>query len=411
MRYSYDRSATTKRLDLSWVEGLRKDFLTLLKNLPRIKDYKDAHKVRSAIRVYRTNFDSLFFERFLNHDLKYESPSLSENDVKYIDRKLRKSGWDFSSELSGMPIGFTDDYHSEEQRFRDFERESPQWKTRMQRKAQIFWKDMKEILEWFQAAKQQPGFDVKIPAIENTVIEGFKIEIRGFDVEDPQHEKNLGMVREGMKRYRHRASVVAPILLRKQCPIELEFEAKLDKGGEYSNGVVTFWTSSLGGEKGPDWVVHALAHEMGHHLWKTYLSKEAQDFWYATIRGDFGELNLAELLAKWPGDAWAFQFPKLMADTDPILALQVDSISQKDGNLRDLQSKEDFQRLFDSGERTIQVPKTPITGYANKNPEEAFCEALGLLVAYGSKALHERVRWWLRTVAPGAFKTAHRRSV
>ena len=47
------------------------------------------------------------------------------------------------------------------------------------------------------------------------------------------------------------------------------------------------------------------------------------------------------------------------------------------------------------------VPKSPITGYAGKNTEEAFCEAVGRLVAYGPLVIPETVRGWLRAVLPG----------
>ena len=35
-----------------------------------------------------------------------------------------------------------------------------------------------------------------------------------------------------------------------------------------------------------------------------------------------------------------------------------------------------------------------------------FCEAIGILVAYGAQAVHERVRAWLHTAMPGEVKIA-----
>lgn len=397
--------AAIKRLDLAWVEGLRKDFLTLLKNLPRVKDYKTAHQLREGLKGYRKNFDELFFEHFLNKDLKYnyENFGLSEGEAKWIDKQLRSIAWAFSAELSTMPIGFKDDYYSEEARFATFEREAPAWKARLQRKAQVFWKEMKSTIEWLENVRKKQ-FNVKVPTSENATLEGFKLLMKGYEPDDPYHPEELEILKEGLKRYRQRASAVAPILLQKQCPIEIEFKSTLDKGGEYGNGVVTFYMSSVA-NRGPDWVVHALAHEMGHHLFKTFLSQGARDFWYQTIRGDYGDLDIKELLDKWPGDTWAYAFPEVMGKEDPVLALQVDAISHDQG-YGQLQKKEDFEKLYNEGTRTLRVPKTPITGYANKNPEEAFCETLGLLVAYGPQAVHEKVRWWLDTVIPGAVKVA-----
>ncbi len=144
---------------------------------------------------------------------------------------------------------------------------------------------------------------------------------------------------------------------------------------------------------------------MGHHLYRTFLSTEAQVFWTQTLRGDYGDLDIPTLLNKWPGEAWAFEFSRYMKDSDPILALQVESLSHN-RETRDLQSKADFQALLDRGVKTLRVPNTPITGYANKNPEEAFCETLGMLVAYGPMAVHEKIRHWLDVTLPGAVKTA-----
>lgn len=41
-----------------------------------------------------------------------------------------------------------------------------------------------------------------------------------------------------------------------------------------------------------------------------------------------------------------------------------------------------------------------ISEYAKKNAEEAFCEALGLLAAYGSRAVGAEVAAWLQTIVP-----------
>ena len=393
------------RLDLAWVEGLRKDFLTLLKNLPRVHDYKTAHQLRDAFQVYRKNFDDLFFEHFLNNDLKYNQ-GISEGDVKWYDKKLRGPAWSFSTELR-PPIGFADEYRTEAVQFAEFQREYPQWKARVQRKAQLFWKEMKDFLDYYTRVHDKPGIDVQVPAIENATLEGFKLVMKGFKEGDEYHEKELAVLKEGLKLYRQRASAVAPILLKKQLPVFIEFKTTLDKGGEYNHdGTITFFASSIS-NKGPKWVAHAMAHEMGHHLWRAALSKEAQNYWYATIRGDYGDLDIQELLNKWPGDTWAYDFPRVLGETDPILALQVDAVSHEGGRGgRDLQTKEDFQKLLDSGQKTIIVPKTPITGYANKSPEEAFSETIGLLVAYGPRALDPKVRMWLDTALPGAFKSA-----
>lgn len=401
MGYRYDRRARVQQLDLSWVEGLRKDFLTLTKNLPRVKDYKTALQLNDAFRTFRENFKDLFFENFINRDLKYNL-GVSEGDAKWFDKMLRKSGWDFQIELS-PPIERVNDYYSEEARFRQFEEAAPKWKARVQRRAIEFWKDIKEFIDYYERTQKKPVY-VKMPAVDNTTIEGFKLEMRGFEEDNEVHREELAILKEGLRIYRTRASQVAPVLLAKQVPITCEFKSTLDQGGEYDNGHIRFYMSSAL-NRGPKYVAHALAHEMGHHLFTSILGGEAQTFWHQTIRGDFGDMDLDELLAKWPEGAWAFDIVEKIGDKDPLFALQVDAISH-DRSYSEPQTKADFQKLRDQGMKTIRVPQHPVTGYGNKSPEEAFCEAIGLLVAYGPRAVHERVRWWLDTVLPGKFKVA-----
>lgn len=398
--YDYDRrTARDLQLDLAWIEGLRKDFLTLLKNLPRVHDYKTAHELRAAVNIYRKNFEKVFFEHFLNHDLKQNS-EVSESDAKWFDRELRGVAWSFSIELT-VPIGYADEYRTEGACFAEFQREFPGWKTRIQRKAQAFWKEMKKFVDFMQARHGKP-FNVHVPEEENVQFDGFNLVLHGFDQSSEYNVKELTIIEAGLRWYRARASAVAPILMRRQLPIIVEFAGTLDKGGEYNGSTITMFASSIV-NKDPKWVAHVMAHEMGHHMWRSYLSGEAQKFWHETIRGDWGPIDLQELVDKWPGDAWAFQFPEIMGDKDPILALQVDAFTH-DSSHKDVQSKADFQALLDSGVKTLVVPKHPITGYANKSPEEAFCEAIGLLVAHGPAALHEKVRWWLDTAMAGAIK-------
>jgi hypothetical protein len=54
----------------------------------------------------------------------------------------------------------------------------------------------------------------------------------------------------------------------------------------------------------------------------------------------------------------------------------------------------------------VKVPAVPISAYAGKNSEEAFCEAVGILVSRGPRALHPKVRWVLSLMFPGQVRMA-----
>lgn len=397
--------ASTSTLDLAWVEGLRKDFLALLKNLPKVKDYNTAHQLRAAFTTYRGRFEEMFFERFLHRDLKenYEKYGIGQSDSKWLQRKLGEDVGPWASELR-VPIDFADDYWNMESRYVQFEREYPKWEARVRRKAQIAWKSIREAIEWIE--RNGKKVDVTMPDVDQIDMEGFHVRVRGYDPTEEYGVRGVEIFKHGLRIYRHNAAARFPLLLKKQCPITLECDSSVNKAGEYSyQGLITFHAWGVSSES-PERAAHILAHEMGHHIFRTYLSGEARTFWEQTIRGDFGDLDLKELLDRWPGDAWAFDMPQKMKD-DPILGLQVAAYSGEREN-ESKQSKEDFQKMYDEGVRTLRVPKTPITGYAGKNSEEAFCEAVGLLVAYGPRAVHERVRWWLDTALPGQVKLARR---
>lgn len=400
--------ATTIKIDGPWVDKLRKEFLMLMKNLPRVKDYATAIELSNAFKRWNNQFNEIFFKQFLNRSLKYEH-DISDSTRDYLDQKLREPGWSFHIEMS-LPISRADDYWSPEARFHQYQEKVGTWEKRLRRKAQVFWKGLKDAIDFYENhlekhpdKKTPSSMRTDVPVTEKTTLEGFQVLIRGYNQDNETNRKGLESFKEGLKIYRKKASQRLPILLKRQLPVIVDFEFVLDKGGTYNrDGTITFYASSLV-SKGPFWASHVMAHEMGHHLWKTSLSGGAQDFWTTAIRGDYGDLNIQEVVDKWPGDAWAFEFSRVIGDTDPILALQMEAIGGKrDGP----NSKEDFQKLLDNGQTILKVPKTPISGYASKSPEEAFCEAIGLLVTYGPNAVHEKIRHWLDVVLPGQIKTA-----
>ena len=95
---------------------MRKDFLLLVRNIPKVKDYQIGIQLKAAITLWTNRFDELFFKQYLNKAFKYDQ-TLNESDRNYYDRKLRKLGWDFYIELGQMPLNRADDYWSPEARF------------------------------------------------------------------------------------------------------------------------------------------------------------------------------------------------------------------------------------------------------------------------------------------------------
>jgi hypothetical protein len=387
--------AATKVVDEDLIESLRKDFLVLLKNIPRVTDYKTGARLREAFVIYKKRFDELFFKQFLN---EYKS----NGDTRF--EGLRKPAWDLYIELS-LPLGYPDEYVKEETRFAYYQTEVKTWEPRIRSKAQKFWKAAKEALSY-----QTSPVEVQVQDVDRLVMEGFQVEVVGYDPNSSWQSELIPKFKESLRRYRRNAAKTVPWLLKNQLPLEASFKTKLDEGGEYRGryiyiALTIFTTGDV------DNGVHVLAHEMGHHMYKG-LSKPAREFWDTAIRQDYGPLDLAGVLAKWPsGMRWASDFVEMMATKDPVLALQVDVLSMGHGNRTRMEEREDFQNAYDGGTLEMAVPQSPITGYAGKNSEESFCEAIGRLVAYGPRAILPIVRHWLEIAIPGDVKTAAQRVV
>ncbi len=386
------RLAVTKTIDVDWVEKLRKDFLILMKNIPRVTDYATGAKLREGFKFFHANFKLWVFDEFLN-------PRKEEGNATF--EGIRKSAWDFYIELS-MPLGYPDDgYNTEASLFARYEQEKRTWEPRLRGKAQKFWKDLKDTLSYVKDQKAE----VVVPDVDRLVIEGFQAEIRGFDPTSDWQQESLAKIKEALRQYRRKATQRLPWLVQKQLPLVLNFQSKLDEGGRYHGNYITVAMGALAGQP-PEWGVHILAHEMGHHLYKS-LSGAAKKFWDTAILQDYGPLDLKEILDIWPeGWTWASDFVDKMSLRDPVLALQVDVLSISSNSSKAYEKREDFQQALEGGKTTLAVPQHPITGYAGKNSEESFCEAVGRLVGYGPATVLPDVRHWMDIVIPGEIKAA-----
>ena len=148
----------------------------------------------------------------------------------------------------------------------------------------------------------------------------------------------------------------------------------------------------------PDHIAYVIAHESGHHLWRTRLSNAAKAEWTSLARASAAPLDLALLLAHWPeGQSWRAAVRSL-ARVRPELA-QVLEGEFAHGALQDFSDRERVAEALRRGEPWT-APGRSITAYASRSPEEAFCEALALLLTRGPAAVHDDVAQWVRAVAP-----------
>lgn len=267
------------------------------------------------------------------------------------------------------------------------------------------------VEEWNEVRPQEPverGVRVVIPSQAVARIEGFDVVLVG--AEDSTESRNqIARLTAVLRTFRQRMTRIAPRIVERLTRVRL-FVDLLGASPRTASG--TFFPEEnkivLYPTHIPDEAryVHTLAHELGHVVFQRVLGAQTQFAWYRFIEGDMGELDVERLLAKWPTDEYGEHVPlehvfREIKDEDPVLALQVEALATGWGT-RTYYSKdyEWFEReAREKGAALeIRVPSTPITAYANVSPEEAFCEAFGMLVAYGPRTILPRVYLWLETV-------------
>jgi hypothetical protein len=141
---------------------------------------------------------------------------------------------------------------------------------------------------------------------------------------------------------------------------------------------------------------------MGHHLFQTVLKGEAQKAWSVLIKGGRAQVDLRDVMRLIKPGEDTSDFADRIVREDPILALQLHTLMW-DPSYADLgfPSLEKIRRyLDDGGDPIVIVPSKPITGYAAKNPEEAFCETLGIAVGYGPRTLLPAIKAWFQRFIP-----------
>ena len=177
-----------------------------------------------------------------------------------------------------------------------------------------------------------------------------------------------------------------------------------------------------------DAAVQVLAHEAGHHIWKTVLRPEQREIWEKLVTQRV-PLDYTAILRAWDTvHAAAGLAPQKLIDLfpylreeNPELYLQIliassvydPNYSKKKGGTPwkwsnaplhwyrrgDVEHRASVQT---GGGRyaSDKVPALPITAYAATNPEEAWCDAFGNLIAHGKGTVLEPIRDLIYTFFP-----------
>ena len=486
-----------------FVDQLRKDFLTLMKNLKRVKTYSHALQLHGGFKTWRDRFAEFVAQiredlegrlRAAKMNLSYGKANVGWTEKHISDLSV---AYKFLYELRDFPLQIGDKlYDPKRQTFGDMPEEAvferyrdrvKKWEGRARRASRKTWKTLRTIANWTRQGGHWGGGEEPVSILtrerENIRLSGFKVQVVAYDETRSSHVEGIENLKAGLSFYSRRAKKVLPWLLTKAVPIIAEFQvsgARGAVGGYYhrSDKTVTlsFWTLT----DDPARIAQVIAHEMGHHIHQTVLTTKARNAWNDLIKGSKIEIDLLDILrrgrekiaasskgtgdwrvimsaamktdkwenarirlkaiaklyspwfsaAEWNG--WVAEvrtiaakfgmtvksiedeirpddkrdldkLEKQIAKTDPELAMQIDTL-QHDQSLADLKLYS-LRRIADyinkGGQHTFMVPRRPITAYAGKNPEESFCEVLGLAVSRGPRALHPEVKGWFSRFAPG----------
>lgn len=390
-------------LNAARVQQLRRDFLTFMKNTKRADSYDKAIRWLDAMNRWSRGLEDYLYKQVLGdlNDMKFRG-DVDEGWAKYWDDEIRKGTWPFVIDAA-PPISHADRDIGEDSQFYRFRERLPKWERRVRREARKAWKVLSEFVEWYEQ-REGETFLVNEPTDETIKVEGFDVILHGADdlsdYMQTQLPEEMDKLFAGLKHYKSRVSKVFPLLLRQKLPIQVDFRCGLDEGGRYEGRYVMLCPTAFAN---PKRVAKIMAHEMAHDVWQRYLTREKQNAWERFISGNYGKLNLRKL-GEMLGKESTFENKKVMRE-DPVLYLQM--MGLYDSPL----TKHQMQNIFNGDElleavnngslpEEVNVQAKPISGYAAKNPTEAFCEAVGLLVAYGPGAVFEEVRELLKSLLP-----------
>jgi hypothetical protein len=398
-----------ERTDTQLDYAKQRGFISTREHQQGLKDNKTAltkfNEARKLFVTFRQNFEKWWKYKFL--------PTIKREDAPWYHEQVIQKAFRATIELGSLfPTSYDSktDKHLPAPWMLDHQRE----RERNIKRYQVAWNDAFKALDEYievverdreRGVKLPPGTDQR-PSIEQMDIEGFPVLLRGWNLLKPEDaKKSVNIIREGLKLYKKNAAKRLPSMLKYTVPFQAAWECRADQAAtydEFKTRIKLCMNWPTAGRPDIKRMAHVIAHEMGHHLWKKVLSGGSRKFWEAVIDSDWGPLDLHKLLKMWPEDVkFTSSFASKLEKSDPTLSLQLDVIDgpyYKKGPT--FNTREELQELIDEG-TTVLTPKNPITDYAAKNNEEAFCEAVGSIVAYGPRTLHPLTRKWLQTILPG----------
>lgn len=386
------------------VESWRQDFLQLISN-SKILDPDNKEQMNEFLEARNTFRSNL--ERYTQAMLKAleTNAELYERSVKYPDLKNLPNLsrlWNQSGYLVNHSHPVWSLIH--ELQYISSNDSLLSWSKRTKRKARAAWDWFKEVIEFTERiATQNPDnpddvFVVNLPEIENQSMHGFKVQLFGFDENDKTHNQYLDITSEALRTFKEKASRTVPWLVKNALPFQIDFI--FERGGsEFNSGIagrynyrqIEVYPWAFSGNINE--TVRVFAHEMGHHMFK-YLSGEGVADFSALIGHGQDAWDIRELVQLYQEGESEWDFSKRIKQQYPelynkwmVATTRGEKQSVELGFVKDIK-----EYLAAGGDPMFTLPSKIVTPYGTKNSEEAFCETVGMLVAYGPRTVDEEVR-------------------
>ena len=132
------RKIVAEILNTERVQSFKKDFLTLMKNLPRVTDFNVALELNKHMDKWRNDFEDYVFKYLLKdiESLKHDDV-ITEKDFLYWNNYFRKELWNFVIQFQ-LPLSLNE-YLTEDQRFKDYQAKVGKWEAKIRGLARVTW--------------------------------------------------------------------------------------------------------------------------------------------------------------------------------------------------------------------------------------------------------------------------------
>ncbi len=296
----------TERIPLTpaLVEAFRRAYLAAITAARNAGDYREALRARDTLAELAATYGA--YLRGLRAGL--DAAGIAPKAVASFVAKVSLAPGVFSPPIEERSLAAW-----QRDAFQTFTRRRGEWERAAWSRAQVAFADLASL------ASSRP-VTLYVARAERVVVEGVSVGLR--PMAERTAARALDVLAEALRLLRVQRRV--PWLLARMPPLVLTVECVSDgvrvAGGYEPSRRTVEVCASLAADETPRELARTLAHEAGHHVWRTSLSGAAQAAWEAFRKGGH----------------W-------------------------------------------------------ISDYAQKNAEEAFCEALGLLAAYGPRAVGAEV--------------------